>query len=255
VAERLSAEARLDALILCEPQVPTTRDAVASCVAALRQVQQPVDTSRSGIGLLPAARWHARHPVYPVRKRRCSVGWHKAVSPFTRVLTVQKRCAIGGGCCANPLSYTRHGFEMHMGVNHFGYAALVDALLPKLKSQVKARFRPCPAMSDLMHGNVKLGSEHPESPVPCWIVFGNAEKRGFLATVTYAKCPCTSGLRPTQRMGTCAGAPVTCGVVRLHRAPVAARAAAPGRSAFPSPVVPALPRLRAKQIRSHPVRQ
>ena len=55
---------------------------------------------------------------------------------FTPSLKWQDGHCAGGGCCANPRSYTRHGFEQHIGVNHFGYAALVDALLPKLRAQV-----------------------------------------------------------------------------------------------------------------------
>ena len=118
--------------------------------------------------------------MYPVRKRQCCIGWHKAVSPFTRVLTVQKRCATGGGCCANPLSYTRHGFEMHMGVNHLGYAALVDALLPKLKTQVRV-FVSSHDVAELgLQGCYPTWQPASHSPFPYLIVISSPCKGNFL---------------------------------------------------------------------------
>ncbi len=35
-----------------------------------------------------------------------------------------------------PAYYTKYGFELTMGVNHFGHQALTTALLEKLKNQV-----------------------------------------------------------------------------------------------------------------------
>ena len=102
--------------------------------------------------------------MQPSQRSQHDIGQHGHVGatsadtrPYPRVNFMQKCVDTGGGCCANPLSYTRHGFEEHMGVNHFGYAALVDALLPKLKSQVRSCIRQCSGMSDLMHGSFKAG--------------------------------------------------------------------------------------------------
>jgi NADP-dependent 3-hydroxy acid dehydrogenase YdfG len=46
---------------------------------------------------------------------------------------------LNGAVAGLPLEYTKDGFEMVIGVNHFGHFALTQALLPRMKSQVQRR--------------------------------------------------------------------------------------------------------------------
>jgi NAD(P)-dependent dehydrogenase (short-subunit alcohol dehydrogenase family) len=63
-----------------------------------------------------------------------------SVSAFAKdILASEQRIdylILNAGVAGVPLSYTKDGFEMQMGVNHFGHFALTDALLPKMKAQV-----------------------------------------------------------------------------------------------------------------------
>lgn len=43
---------------------------------------------------------------------------------------------LNAGVMACPKSYTKQGFEMQIGVNHFGHMLLTQLLLEKMKSQV-----------------------------------------------------------------------------------------------------------------------
>ena len=160
VAERLSAEPRLDALILCELQF------LPACATLLPHA--PLRRASSAA----ASSYHQSSTSLGISNdMACSVGHvqhsprgHANAAPAGTRLSLHPRAsnscmclAAGGGCCANPLSYTRHGFEEHIGVNHFGYAALVDALLPKLKSQVRARLSRRPNLAPV-HSNVGIES-------------------------------------------------------------------------------------------------
>ena len=45
---------------------------------------------------------------------------------------------LNAGLMACPQSYTKNGFEMQVGTNHFGHFELISLLIDKLKQQVFA---------------------------------------------------------------------------------------------------------------------
>ncbi len=46
---------------------------------------------------------------------------------------------LNAGIMMCPLQYTKDGFEMQVGTNHFGHFALTQELLPRMRALVRAR--------------------------------------------------------------------------------------------------------------------
>ena len=62
-----------------------------------------------------------------------------SIQQFARHLKSQPSVDIlicNAGIMACPKSYTKNGFEMQIGTNHFGHFALTDLLMDKFKQQV-----------------------------------------------------------------------------------------------------------------------
>ena len=49
---------------------------------------------------------------------------------------------LNAGVMACPQSYTKNGFEMQVGTNHFGHFELTSSLMDKLKQQVCVWLQP-----------------------------------------------------------------------------------------------------------------
>ena len=63
------------------------------------------------------------------RCRWCSIMSLLSVSWATQILNA--------GIMMCPLQYTKDGFEMQIGTNHFGHFALVSDLLPSMRALVR----------------------------------------------------------------------------------------------------------------------
>lgn len=65
------------------------------------------------------------------------------------------RLILNAGIMACPLSYTQQGFEIQMGVNHFGHFLLTQQLLEKMRAQV-GPVLPLMAACDLIGCEIEL---------------------------------------------------------------------------------------------------
>lgn len=78
----------------------------------------------------------------PVVSHRLDLADLTSVDEFASELLKEEQridfLILNAGVMACPLAYTKDGFEMQIGTNHFGHWALTEALLPRMTSQVSA---------------------------------------------------------------------------------------------------------------------
>ncbi|BDA50602.1 Retinol dehydrogenase 14 [Coccomyxa sp. Obi] len=112
----------------------------------------------------------------------------QSIRQFSKAFKAEERAPdlliLNAGVMACPLSYTKDGFEMQIGTNHFGHFALTRELLPSMKA-LKTPARVV-AVSSRAHemGSIFLEDLHYRNrPYSAWGSYGQSK----LANILFAK--------------------------------------------------------------------
>lgn len=115
--------------------------------------------------------------------RRLDLADFKSIKDFVQSLDTFEKIHVlvcNAGVAGAPFGFTKQGFEMHMGVNHFSHFYLTQLLLPKLRA---AGTKNDPAriivVSSVNAGFVKLDNRYWDDPK--W------EKRAYIYGMAYSE--------------------------------------------------------------------